>query len=140
MSAGTLFFSEEQPGDQTDGEWLHRLSLWRVIRCLVGTIYLGDDDIGSYPDNATYEVHNDRQTADPFMLKNCPSWKDDMIGKGFRLRVSLKFNAEKFPSGIPNIKVEKTGRKVYDPRTGRTEYSNNGTLRAGLLPQLFESS
>ena len=35
----------------------------------VGTIYLGDDDIGSYPDNATYEVHNDRQTADPFMLK-----------------------------------------------------------------------
>ncbi|EQA2922456.1 phage tail tip fiber protein [Escherichia coli] len=130
VSAGTLFFSEEQPGDQTDGEWLHlAITLAGHPLSGVGTIYLGDDDIGSYPDNATYEVHNDRQTADPFMLKNCPSWKDDMIGKGISwLRVSLKFNAEKFPSGIPNIKVEKTGRKVYDPRTGRTEYSNNLAL------------
>ncbi len=25
------------------------------------------------------------------------------------LRASLKFNAEKFPAGIPNIKVEKQG-------------------------------
>ncbi|EDJ2332550.1 phage tail protein [Salmonella enterica subsp. enterica serovar Mbandaka] len=130
VSAGTLFFSEEEKGDQTDGEWLH-LAITMAGHPLsgVGTIYLGDDDIGSYPDNATYEVHNDRQTADPFMLQNCPSWKEDMIGKGISwLRVSLKFNAEKFPSGIPNIKVEKTGRKVYDPRTGRTEYSNNLAL------------
>ncbi|MGR3181017.1 phage tail tip fiber protein [Enterobacter cancerogenus] len=130
ISAGTLFFSEEEKGDQTDGEWLH-LAITLASHPLsgVGTIYLGDDDIGSYPDNATYEVHNDRQTADPFMLQNCPSWKEDMIGKGISwLRVSLKFNAEKFPSGIPNIKAEKTGRKVYDPRTGRTEYSNNLAL------------
>ncbi|WP_438359632.1 phage tail protein, partial [Enterobacter hormaechei] len=130
VSAGTLFFSEEEKGDQTDGEWLH-LAITLAGHSLsgVGTIYLGDDDIGSYPDNATYEVHNDRQTADPFMLQNCPSWKSDMIGKGISwLRVSLKFNAEKFPSGIPNIKVEKSGRKVYDPRTGRTEYSNNLAL------------
>ncbi|HEC9783049.1 TPA: DUF1983 domain-containing protein [Salmonella enterica subsp. enterica serovar Mbandaka] len=130
VSAGTLFFSEEEKGDQTDGEWLHlAITLAGHPLSGVGTIYLGDDDIGSYPDNATYEVHNDRQTADPFMLQNCPSWKEDMIGKGISwLRVSLKFNAEKFPSGIPNIKVEKTGRKVYDPRTGRTEYSNNLAL------------
>lgn len=130
ISAGTLFFSEEEKGDQTDGEWLHlAITLAGHPLSGVGTIYLGDDDIGSYPDNATYEVHNDRQTADPFMLQNCPSWKEDMIGKGISwLRVSLKFNAEKFPSGIPNIKVEKTGRKVYDPRTGRTEYSNNLAL------------
>lgn len=130
VSAGTLFFSEEQPGNQTDGEWLHlAITLAGHPLSGVGTIYLGDDDIGSYPDNATYEVHNDRQTADPFMLQNCPSWKEDMIGKGISwLRVSLKYSAEKFPSGIPNIKVEKTGRKVYDPRTGRTEYSNNLAL------------
>lgn len=44
------------------------------------------------------------------------------------LRVSLKFNAEKFPAGIPNIKVEKQGRAVYDPRTGLTGYSNNAAL------------
>lgn len=130
VSAGTLFFSEEETGDQDDGEWLHlAITLAGHPLSGVGTIYLGDDDIGSYPDNATWEVHNDRQIADPFMLQNCPSWKADMIGKGISwLRVSLKFNAEKFPSGIPNIKVEKTGRKVYDPRTGRTEFSNNLAL------------
>lgn len=63
------------------------------------------------------------------MLENCPSWKEDMIGKGITwLRVSLKFNAEKFPAGIPNIKVEKQGRAIYDPRTGLTGYSNNAAL------------
>ncbi|MBA7773864.1 MULTISPECIES: DUF1983 domain-containing protein [unclassified Enterobacter] len=130
VSAGTLFFSEEEKGEQTDGEWLHMaITLAGHPISGTGTIYLGDDDIGSYGDHATYEVHIDRQTVDPFMLANCPSWKDDMIGKGISwLRLSLKYNAEKFPSGIPNVKVEKTGRKVYDPRTGRTEYSNNLAL------------
>ncbi|MBL5945483.1 hypothetical protein JBO44_17970 [Enterobacter asburiae] len=130
VSAGTLFFAEEQPGEQTDGEWVHlAITLAGHPISGTGTIYLGDDDIGSYGESATYEVHIDRQTADPFMLANCPSWKDDMIGKGISwLRLSLKYNAEKFPSGIPNVKVEKTGRKVYDPRTGRTEYSNNLAL------------
>lgn len=130
VSAGTLFFAEEQTGEQTDGEWVHlAITLAGHPISGTGTIYLGDDDIGSYGESATYEMHIDRQTADPFMLANCPSWKDDMIGKGISwLRLSLKYNAEKFPSGIPNVKVEKTGRKVYDPRTGRTEYSNNLAL------------
>lgn len=130
VSAGTLFFSEEEKGEQTDGEWLHMaITLAGHPISGTGTIYLGDDDIGSYGESAMYEVHIDRQTADPFMLANCPSWKDDMIGKGISwLRLSLKYNAEKFPSGIPNVKVERTGRKVYDPRTGRTEYSNNQAL------------
>lgn len=130
VSAGTLFFSEEQPGNQTDGEWLH-LAITLAGHPISGTgaIYLGDEDIGSFGANASYEVHVDRQTADPYMLQNCPSWKSDMIGKGLSwLRVSLKYNAEKFPSGIPNIKVEKLGRAVYDPRTGATVYSNNLAL------------
>lgn len=130
VAAGTLFFSEEQPGNQTDGEWLHlAITLAGHPISGTGTIYLGDEDIGSFGANASYEVHVDRQTADPYMLQNCPSWKSDMIGKGLSwLRVSLKYNAEKFPSGIPNIKVEKLGRAVYDPRTGATVYSNNLAL------------
>lgn len=130
MSAGTLFFSEEQPGSQTDGEWLHMaITLAGHPISGTGAIYLSDDDIGTFGDSVTHEVHIDRQTADPFMLANCPSWKADMIGKGISwLRISMKFNAEKFPAGIPNIKVEKLGRKVYDPRTGQTVYSNNAAL------------
>nr|WP_050482970.1 hypothetical protein [Enterobacter cloacae] len=75
VSAGTLFFAEEQPGEQTDGEWVHlAITLAGHPISGTGTIYLGDDDIGSYGESATYEVHIDRQTADPFMLANCPSW------------------------------------------------------------------
>ncbi|MDZ7322029.1 DUF1983 domain-containing protein [Kosakonia sacchari] len=130
MSAGTLFLSEEQAGSQTDGEWLHMaITLAGHPISGTGAIYLSDDDIGTFGDSVTHEVHIDRQTADPFMLANCPSWKADMIGKGISwLRISMKFNAEKFPAGIPNIKVEKLGRKVYDPRTGQTAYSNNAAL------------
>lgn len=130
MSAGTLFFSEEESGDKADGEWLHMaITLAGHPITGIGDIYLADDLISTYSDYVSYEVHIDRDTADPFMLENCPSWKDDMIGKGISwLRISLKFNAEKFPSGIPNIKVEKLGRKVYDPRTGQTAYSNNVAL------------
>lgn len=130
VSAGTLFFAEEQSGEQTDGEWLHLgITLAGHPLSDVPVIYLGDDEIATYGENATWEVHIDRQTADPFMLDNCPSWKDDMIGKGISwLRLSLKFDAEKFPSGLPNVKAEKLGRAVYDPRTGQTAYSNNAAL------------
>lgn len=130
VTAGTLFFSEEQAGDQTEGEMLHlAISLAGHPLSGVPVIYLGDDPISAYGDNASFEVHTNRQTADPYMLANCPSWKEDMIGKGITwLRVSLKFNAEQFPSGIPNIKAEKLGRAVYDPRTGLTAYSNNAAL------------
>ncbi|MGI7060169.1 phage tail tip protein J-related protein [Citrobacter amalonaticus] len=129
-SAGTLFFSEEQPGQQDDGEMLHlAVALAGHSLSSIGTVWLGDEPISSYPEHASFQLHTNRQTADPFMLANCPSWKNDMIGKGITwLRVSLKFSAEKFPSGIPNIKVEKFGRVVYDPRTGLTGYSNNAAL------------
>lgn len=130
LSAGTLFFSEEQEGDQADGELLHlAITLAGHPITGIGAIYLGDDTIDTYGDSATYEVHIDRQTADPYLLKNAPSWKEDMIGKGISwLRLTLKFDAEKFPSGIPNVTVEKLGRAVYDPRMGKTVYSNNAAL------------
>lgn len=130
LSAGTLFFSEEQAGDQTDGELLHlAITLAGHPITAVGAVYLGDDEISTYGSKASYEVHIDRQTADPYLLANAPSWKADMVGKGLSwLRVTLKFDAEKFPSGIPNITAEKLGRKVYDPRTGQTLYSNNAAL------------
>lgn len=130
VSSGTLFFSEEQVGTETDGELL-QLAIVLAGHSLssVGRVWLGDDEIGTFGDFAQYEIHIDRQTADPYLLANAPSWKEDMIGKGITwMRVTLKFNAEKFPSGIPNVRVEKFGRKVYDPRTSTTIYSNNAAL------------
>jgi hypothetical protein len=42
--------------------------------------------------------------------------------------VQLKWNATRFPSGIPNITFDVEGREVYDPRTSTTAYSENPAL------------
>lgn len=130
VSAGTLIFAEEQSGEQTDGEWVHLVIVVAGHKLHgIGTIWLGDNTIDTYGEYASHELINDAQTVNQFLLDNCPSWKSDMIGKGVALlRVSLKFNADKYPSGIPNIKLEKQGREVYDPRDGLTKYSNNAAL------------
>ena len=44
------------------------------------------------------------------------------------LYVRLTWDAEKFPSGIPNISAVIRGKKVLDPRTGNTAYAANFAL------------
>ena len=44
------------------------------------------------------------------------------------LYVRLTWDAEKFPSGIPNISAVIRGKKVLDPRTSNTAYSANAAL------------
>ncbi|PNL51049.1 DUF1983 domain-containing protein [Proteus mirabilis] len=128
--SGLLFFAEEEAGEQDENE--------KIILALalaghpiekIGKIWLGDDLIETFGDKASWELHNDRENVDPFMLKNCPSWKEDMIGRGLAwLRVTLTFDQEKFPYGLPNVKCEVWGKHLFDPRTGQTAWSNNGAL------------
>ena len=56
-------------------------------------------------------------------------WTDDhrLLGIAY-LYVRLTWDAEKFPSGIPNISAVIRGKKVLDPRTGNTAYSANAAL------------
>ena len=130
MGSGVLFFAEEQPGQQDQDELLHMcIAIAGHEIDGIGQIYLNDETIESFGEYVTWELHNNRQVADPFLLENCPSWSSDMIGKGIAfLRISLKFNADKFPNGIPNIKLVKRGYKVLDPRTGVTAWSSNSAL------------
>ncbi|MEN0657185.1 phage tail tip fiber protein [Proteus mirabilis] len=128
--SGLLFFAEEEEGEQDENEKITLgLALAGHPIDRIGKIWLGDDLVGTFGDKASWELHNDRKDADPFMLKNCPSWKEDMIGRGMAwLRVTLTFDQEKFPYGLPNVKCEIWGKKLFDPRTGETEWSNNGAL------------
>lgn len=127
--SGLMFFAEEQSGDQVDGEWLHLA----IAVCAhkvhnIAAVYLGDDDISTYGEYAQYQVHNDSTDVSD-MLSRAPSWKPDMVGRGLCwVRISLKFNQEKFPSGLPNISFLVEGKEVYDPRSGTTVYSNNAAL------------
>ncbi|EKT55505.1 phage tail tip fiber protein [Providencia sneebia] len=130
VCSGLLFFAEEEKGDQTENERLFMviaIAAHKVDR--VGKIWLNDDLIETFNDKAEYEFHNSRTDCDPYMLKNAPSWKEDMIGDGLAwLRLTLKYDAEKFPYGVPNVKIEVWGKQIYDPRTDKTVWSNNGAL------------
>ena len=56
-------------------------------------------------------------------------WTSDHKLSGIAyLYVRLTWDAEKFPSGIPNISAVIRGKKVLDPRTGNTGYSANAAL------------
>ncbi|MBP4058366.1 hypothetical protein, partial [Aeromonas sp. Prich7-2] len=130
ISSGLMSFAAEEPGEQDEGEWLHLalvLSGTKLTR--IGDLWLGDDLVGTYGDLVSWELHADRQTCDPYMLEKCADWKEDMIGQGITwLRLSLKFDAEKFPAGLPNIKVEKFGKEVWDPRDNKWKWSDNPAL------------
>lgn len=130
VSSGLMSFAAEQKGEQEEGEWLHValvISGHKLSR--IGDIWLGDDLVGTFGDLVSYELHADRQTCDPFMLANCADWQEDMIGQGITwLRISFKFDAEKFPAGLPNIKIEKFGKEVWDPRDGQWKFSRNAAL------------
>lgn len=136
VSSGVLVFAEEEPGVQEPdkhGENHEKLTLVLALAghelTEVGQVWLGDDAIESFGDKASYVIHNNPTKVSQDMLNRCPSWKSDMIGKGICwMQLNLVFDSEKFPSGLPNVKCLKKGRKVLDPRTGKMVFSNNAAL------------
>lgn len=56
-------------------------------------------------------------------------WTTDHVGEGQAyIYVRLKYDTDIFQSGIPQMKFQVRGKKVYDPRTETTGYSNNAAL------------
>lgn len=130
-SSGVWVFAQEQSGDQVDGEWLHcvfAISGFPIHSA--GEIKLNEESIDNFSNHVTYDVHpKGTDKASQFLIDNCSSWKSTMIGKGVGwMRLSLKFDQEKFPTGIPNVTLLKKGIEVFDPRTGVTAWSDNPVL------------
>lgn len=130
-TGGVLVWAQEQAGTQTEGEWLHLV----YVLCEgavdgLENIYLGEEDIATYGEHASYELVVDPTTVNAFLKANCPDWKDEQIGRGLSfVRLSLKYSAEKFPSGIPDARFIVRGRNdIYDPRTGMSIYTENTAL------------
>jgi len=86
--------------------------------------------VGSeYEPFVTFETKNgtDDQTVST-LLDEAPSWdsSDRLRGVAY-LAVRLEFNQDVF-SSIPSITALVKGKKVFDPRTGSTAWSNNPAL------------
>lgn len=130
-TGGVLVWAQEQSGGQDQGEWLHLVYVLSEGSIdALENIYLGEEEIGSFGPLATYELVVNPTQVNAFLKANCPDWKDSQIGRGLSyVRISLKYSAEKFPSGIPDARFIVRGRNdIYDPRTGTSVYSANTAL------------
>ncbi|TES59131.1 DUF1983 domain-containing protein [Pseudomonas syringae pv. tomato] len=130
-TGGVLVWAQEQSGTLTGGEQIHLV----YVLCegaidALESIYLGEEEIGSFGEFASYELIVNPTEVNAFLKANCPDWKDSQIGRGLSyVRITLKYSAEKFPSGIPDTRFVVRGRNdIYDPRTGNNIYTANTAL------------
>ncbi|OSN39571.1 phage tail protein [Pseudomonas syringae] len=130
-TGGVLVWAQEQSGTATEGEQLHLV----YVLCEgaidgLENIYLGEEEISTYGEFASYELIVNPTEVNAFLKANCPDWKDSQIGRGLSfVRITLKYSAEKFPSGIPDTRFVVRGRNdIYDPRTGNNIYTTNTAL------------
>jgi hypothetical protein len=110
----------------------------------IDEIYFNDEEVplsGSEPTgfysgvaliNKKRGVPNDTADADLIAATvnlTDGKWTSDHKLSGIAyLYVRLTWDAEKYPSGIPNISAVVRGKKVLDPRTSTTAYSANAAL------------
>lgn len=112
------------------------------------------DDIDAsdprFNDLIDYNVHlgTDTQAADS-LLQEAPDWTSSHQLKGVAyIALRLKYDQDAW-NGIPNITAVVQGRKLYDPRTQQTVFSNNPALclydyltntryGKGLLPSVID--
>ena len=82
--------------------------------------------------HAEFELGTSGQAANAELIREI----DDPIvwGSNHRLRghayayVRLKYDADKFPNGVPNVTFDMRGKKLWDSRSGSTVFSNNASL------------
>ena len=69
------------------------------------------------------------QVADTDMVANIPEWTTNHRLQGIAyLYIKYTFNADVFPNGLPEVTATIKGKKLYDPRTSLTAWSDNPAL------------
>lgn len=69
------------------------------------------------------------QAADTDLVSEVTEWTTDHRLRGIAyIYARFKFNADKYPNGLPTITAIVKGKKVYDPRTQTTAWSSNPAL------------
>ena len=127
----------------TDNDILHRVLAFAGHEVeSFETIYINDeavtlDENGNvtsperYDGFVTINIHlgASDQTADDDLVANIPEWTNDHRLRGIAyLYVKLDYDQDVFPNGVPEITAIIKGKKVYDPRTETTAWSDNPAL------------
>ncbi len=110
----------------------------------IGTVYLNDEPVrddqldtqgnvvdGKFAGKVRIRKHLGApdQIADPLLIAEVPDLDESFRGREVPyLYVRLEFDRDLFPTRIPNVSAEVLGRKVFDPRTGATVWTDNAAL------------
>lgn len=133
---GTIVFFNTS---DTDNQYLH------MVIAVAGheiesfeEVYFGDEKVwqgGSYlndwDDHCLLSFHTgtSTQTADSTLVAAATGWTSDhkLLDTAY-IYVRHEFDAEKYVSGVPNVSCVIKGKKVYDPGTDTTVWSDNPAL------------
>ena len=71
----------------------------------------------------------ENNTAIPALISAGVNWTQDHKLQGTAyVYIRLEFEADAFPNGVPDISCIIKGKKVYDPRSSATAWSDNPAL------------
>lgn len=128
----------------TDNKYMHLVIALATHECdAVESIWFNDVQVGaldgsgnvtsgSFAGTARIKIHlgQSGQTADADLVaEDGTHWTSNHRGDGITyLYVRLEYNRNVYPTGIPNVSAVLRGKKLFDPRTSTTVWSNNWAL------------
>ena len=126
---GAIVFIDTTDGDE-DNEYIH------MVLAFAGheidgfeELYADQDRIWNngvrtvswQPYFEAYFYNGDQTTANPYLVSWSNKWTaDHVLNDTAYVYIRLKYDAEFFSSGLPNISAVIRGKKVYDPRKDST--------------------
>jgi hypothetical protein len=118
----------------TDNEYLHIVTVLgegeidSVTNIYLNDVLSTDSKFSGYVET-TVHTGSDSQAADSNLVSRIASWTSSHRLQGTAyIYTRLKYDQDVFPGGVPTITADVKGRKVYDPRTSSTAWSDNPAL------------
>jgi|DEB0MinimDraft_10_1074344.scaffolds.fasta_scaffold01526_8 hypothetical protein len=106
------------------------------------TISAGAGGFGTSPTSRyriTFNLHHgaSSQTADPMLVASMPNWTSAHRLDGVcYISAHYKFDTEGMFRGVPQLTVQVKGKRIYDPRSGETAYTDSTGKVIGNNPAL----
>lgn len=141
MVSGPLVYAEVTG---TSNEYLHMVIPLAGHECQeIGDCYLNDELVGTLDGSGNVttgrfagfvrikkHLGTAAQTADSDLVAESASlWTTNHRLRGITYAIlRLKWSEDVFPTGIPNVKFVVKGKKLYDPRSATTAWSDNWAL------------
>jgi hypothetical protein len=139
---GAITFIHTETAEGTDNKYLHMVITFAGHAVEeIGTIWFDDVELpsgdglvasGRFANVAEVYRSKADEAGQPFpnlVARSGGKWTDAHRQSGrAKIHVVFKFDQDIYSTGIPNVRALVKGRKVLDPRTGLTVWSDNAAL------------